>query len=119
MRIHKWFGQIIPENEERIPRYFRSSKLSPEWKRQRKKAIDRDGCCKWCGENKLEILEVHHLIEASQGGTHTLGNLITLCKYCHFKISRLNRKNIHMYTREDIDQELSTGEICKKYRKLK
>ena len=31
----------------------------------------------------LEILQVHHKIKWSQEGNDSLGNLVTLCAYCH------------------------------------
>jgi hypothetical protein len=58
----------------------------PNWKRQRKLALERDGfCCQKCGA--IEPLQVHHIrpyqtfdnyLEANE-----LNNLVTLCKTCH------------------------------------
>lgn len=39
------------------------------------------GKCENCGERK--DLEVHHIKKVSDGGGHTLGNLIVLCHNCH------------------------------------
>jgi 5-methylcytosine-specific restriction endonuclease McrA len=52
------------------------------WKRQRRLARERDGgTCRLCGSGDRP--QVHHIVPARYGGTHDLGNLITLCRSCH------------------------------------
>jgi hypothetical protein len=47
-----------------------------------KRVLERDGWrCRKCGS--LENLQVHHQIKRSQRGNDSLGNLVTLCAYCH------------------------------------
>jgi len=47
-----------------------------------KKVLERDGWrCRKCGS--LENLQVHHGTKRSQQGNDSLGNLVTLCMYCH------------------------------------
>ena len=54
----------------------------PEYRRNRIKALERDGYrCRICGST--ERLNVHHIVPISMGGTHELENLITLCYRCH------------------------------------
>src|SRR5690348_8466363 len=49
-----------------------------------KKVLERDGWrCKKCGS--LENLQVHHRIKRSQQGDDSLGNLVTLCAFCHME----------------------------------
>ncbi len=50
--------------------------------------------CKLCEKNK-GILEVHHMIKVSNGGTDNPENLITLCKKCHEKV----HKNLKIATK--------------------
>ena len=45
-------------------------------------AKERDGYrCRQCGGT--DRLQAHHITPISMGGTHDLGNLITLCHGCH------------------------------------
>lgn len=45
--------------------------------------------CQHCkGKTKDPILEIHHLVPKSQGGSDRPDNLITLCKTCHDKVTR-------------------------------
>ena len=51
----------------------------------RKATILRDGCkCQECGKSNT-VLEVHHIRAKRFGGANTIGNLITLCSFCHQK----------------------------------
>jgi len=52
------------------------------WKIQRERALERDGyICQVCGSR--ESLIVHHMVPIRMGGTHSLDNLMTLCRSCH------------------------------------
>ena len=52
------------------------------YRRLMKKVLERDGWrCRKCGS--LKDLQVHHQIRRSQQGHDALGNLVTLCAYCH------------------------------------
>ena len=64
---------------------FRSG-VSPEI---RKYILDRDSYC--CGKCKSsysddKMMQVHHIVPVSDGGTDELTNLITVCRNCHKKI---------------------------------
>lgn len=39
--------------------------------------------CQCCGESKDKILQTHHIIYRSNGGTNRVDNLITVCTDCH------------------------------------
>ncbi|MGH2843603.1 MAG: HNH endonuclease [Solirubrobacteraceae bacterium] len=53
-----------------------------EWRRQRQRALERDGHrCTQCGSRMH--LTVDHIVPVSQGGSHDLSNLATLCETCH------------------------------------
>ena len=51
----------------------------------REYVLYRDGHkCRVCGgKSKDSILEVHHIIRRSDGGTNRPDNLVTLCSHCH------------------------------------
>ena len=52
------------------------------YRRLMKRVLERDGWrCRKCGS--LKDLQVHHKIRRSQQGHDALGNLVTLCVYCH------------------------------------
>jgi 5-methylcytosine-specific restriction endonuclease McrA len=52
------------------------------YRRLMKRVLERDGWrCRKCGS--LKDLQVHHKIRRSQQGHDALGNLVTLCAYCH------------------------------------
>ena len=59
-----------------------------EWKEWRKNIFARDKyTCQYCkGKTKDSQLNVHHIIERSNGGSDNESNLITLCKTCHDKV---------------------------------
>lgn len=55
----------------------------PDWERRRKAVLKRDNYrCRECGA-KNRKLHVHHIVPISDGGSHDLRNLITLCQSCH------------------------------------
>ena len=39
--------------------------------------------CQCCGKSKNKILQIHHIIYRSNGGTNRVDNLITVCTDCH------------------------------------
>lgn len=41
--------------------------------------------CDYCGENTKEILQLHHIIPVSKGGSNDFNNLVLLCPNCHIK----------------------------------
>ena len=43
-------------------------------------------CCGLGGEQRLQNLAVHHIIEVSQGGPDSLENLVVVCVNCHITI---------------------------------
>lgn len=49
-----------------------------------KKKIDKK--CYFCSCDKYELLDVHRIIEGSQGGQYTEFNTLTVCSLCHRKI---------------------------------
>ena len=60
-------------------------KINPSaraWTKTRQLVLERDGYrCQKCG--KAGRLEVHHVVELSQGGNNEQGNLTTYCRSCH------------------------------------
>ena len=59
--------------------------------------LSRDNhTCQFCkGKSKDKHLEVHHILEKSQGGSDRPNNLVTLCHTCHQKL----HKNLIVLTR--------------------
>lgn len=60
----------------------------PDWDSRRKRVYRRDGYqCQNCGadggSNGDTELHAHHIVPKSEGGTHRLSNLTTLCRSCH------------------------------------
>jgi hypothetical protein len=55
-----------------------------------------DGKCYFCSCDTYDLLDVHRIIEGSQGGKYTDFNTITVCSLCHRKIHagliRIDRK---------------------------
>jgi len=41
--------------------------------------------CQKCGEDKEELLDIHHILPRNFGGTNRKENLIVLCNRCHHK----------------------------------
>jgi 5-methylcytosine-specific restriction endonuclease McrA len=65
----------------KIKRNRRNTKL---FKYNRTLVLQRDGYqCVECGSD--ELLEVHHKVKRSKGGSDEMNNLITLCLSCHTK----------------------------------
>ena len=49
------------------------------------KVYERDnGKCRSC--NSREMLQAHHLVFRSRGGSHSMSNLALICQYCHTDI---------------------------------
>ena len=64
------------------------NKYPPDWEKRRAKVFERDEYeCQGCGENVEHIdndsLHAHHITPISEGGGHSLTNLVTLCGDCH------------------------------------
>lgn len=59
--------------------------------------------CAWCG---VKLTEYHHIVEFSDGGEHTLENLILLCPTCHreFHNKTGNIQEDELITRKSIHQ---------------
>ena len=54
------------------------------WRTARQAALERDGhTCQQPGCGRTDDLCVHHVRPLAQGGDHSLGNLLTLCRRCH------------------------------------
>lgn len=50
--------------------------------------------CQVCGKSKDKILQTHHIIYRSNGGTDRVDNLITVCTDCH---TSANHKKVEFY----------------------
>ncbi len=47
---------------------------------------ERGTNCEECGYDKTEVLQIHHLIERSKGGSDDFSNLKLLCRNCHGEV---------------------------------
>jgi hypothetical protein len=59
-----------------------------DWRTRRKKVLKRDGYeCQNCGvkggSRGRATLHAHHIVPKSNGGSHKLSNLKTVCHECH------------------------------------
>lgn len=66
-------------------------KYPPDWDARRKAVYERDEyTCQQCGRRSGPhavddgvVLHAHHRQSLRDGGWHHLGNLVTVCQYCH------------------------------------
>lgn len=72
------------------PRYdsYTSDEYPPDWEGRRERVLERDGyTCQGCGVTSTRVdsvfHDVDHVVPKSEGGSHALGNLQTLCPACH------------------------------------
>lgn len=82
-----------------------------EWLKKRETTLERDDRqCQECGksESEVESLHVHHNVPFSEGGSHDLGNLRTLCKSCHYEFHAEERRK---GTLEDIKDIFIRAEV--------
>lgn len=58
------------------------------WSRIRQSYAKEHPFCEKCFERGIivPVVEVHHIVPLSEGGTHARDNLISLCKSCHSRI---------------------------------
>lgn len=85
----------------------------------RKEVYERDDfkcrCCGLGGKFRLPTLQVHHIIEVSQGGDNSLENLLTICMSCHTLLHTLAWGKLSVVV-EDLDaQEREIFRIIIKY----
>lgn len=58
------------------------------WRELREQILTRDEhICQFCLATDIR-LDIHHITPVRKGGDDTPDNLITLCSYCHARISR-------------------------------
>jgi len=67
------------------------SRDSAKWESARAQALQRDQRrCQYCRKTEAYDssldLQVHHIKPVSEGGTHDLENLVTLCNKCHWRL---------------------------------
>lgn len=54
-----------------------------DYERQRRRLLEEAGYrCSQCG--RAGPLELHHVVEVEHGGDDSPGNLVVLCRPCHF-----------------------------------
>jgi hypothetical protein len=62
---------------------MRTGGYPEDWDERRRQVLERDGyACQRCGATDRS-LHVHHVTPISEGGSHDLTNLETLCERCH------------------------------------
>jgi len=76
------FGKKPTRRRKKSKKNSKSTKKKFSLTLPTKRLITKEvGKCENCREKK--DLEVHHIKKVSDGGTHTLSNLIVLCHNCH------------------------------------
>ncbi len=76
--------------QDYAPRYdeYTSAEYPPDWQSRRQKVLRRDGyICQECSVRSTRVddvrFDVDHIVPKSDGGSHALENLQTLCPSCH------------------------------------
>ena len=74
----------------------------------RKKILKLINKCELCGDDTKEILQVHHIIPVTAGGSNNADNLIVLCPNCHFKAHRglISVEELQSHLNTDIIQKV-------------
>ena len=60
------------------------SKRAIQWRLKEDLMKLRGPKCESCGYSHVEILQVHHIIPKSKGGTNELDNIKLMCPNCHY-----------------------------------
>lgn len=73
------------------------SERPPDWEERRKNFIEQKPFCEECFSDYSDkvILQVHHIIPISKGGSHKQDNLKVLCKSCHQSKHPYNDFNVN------------------------
>ena len=80
------------EERRKYDRYERSPDINKKyghaWRRIRDRYAASHPLCEMClkAGRLTPVQEVHHILPVSQGGTHAMDNLMSLCQSCHTKI---------------------------------
>lgn len=94
---------LFPDNFWQNEEKNRNTKLGrdpADWAARRSVIHDRDeGWCRRCGVKVAkDKCHIHHIKMRSEGGNHSLDNLITLCKDCHTLMNKHeNMKSKQLY----------------------
>lgn len=82
-------ADLKPQFTHYYPLEFFGFKIGdpPDWRGRSRKCKERDHFrCILCGASGARnICAAHHIIPKSEGGSHSLQNLVTLCSDCHYK----------------------------------
>lgn len=67
---------------------YPSDEYPPDWQARRQKVLKRDGfTCQACGIRSTRVddvrFDIDHIVPKSDGGSHSVNNLQTLCPSCH------------------------------------
>lgn len=60
-----------------------------QWTKVRKRKLATNPLCEECmrAGRTTPANEVHHILPLADGGTHAMGNLMSLCKPCHSRFT--------------------------------
>jgi 5-methylcytosine-specific restriction endonuclease McrA len=82
-----------PEKQPKKTRTSLKNKYDPIPRKIKAEIYDRDkGICQGCGVIGVHL---HHIIFRSQGGKHTVDNLVTLCNDCHTRAHNCREERFH------------------------
>ena len=87
LRPRTW--RITRRADKPAPKVKRSAPSNPLTAERRREVVERDGCCRSCGQwDPMFGLDPHHRKLKGAGGTpdpaiHALSNLVMLCRACH------------------------------------
>lgn len=99
------YAQVSGYCWEHRPKRFSPKRPSPSkrgydwaWRRIRETYLLLHPRCAICG---APATEVHHIVPISRGGTHSIENLMGLCKQCH---SRLTARSLRRVIRAQLSE---------------
>lgn len=75
------FRAARPARSNATPVFDLLMEYPPDWPLRSAAVAARDRVCTNCGSGK--ILQAHHVVPLSKGGTNRLDNLTLLCRRCH------------------------------------
>lgn len=76
----------------------------PDWEERRQQFLEHKPFCEKCFSDYYDniILQIHHKLPISKGGSHKVDNLIVLCKNCHqskhpYNINSISKNNVNYF----------------------
>lgn len=75
--------------------------------KEKSELIELFGGCVVCGFDYKPVLEIHHIIPISLGGSNDINNLFPLCPNCHSIVHNVAGDSVDKYGSDYADEWLS------------